>query len=312
MASGGVGAGGAGGAGGLYGPLRLGCPQWAHRPWSRSIFPSEARERDALAHYARVFTCVEGNTTFYATPPAEVVRRWASQTPPSFRLLLKLPQEVTHERLLGAGALDAALRFLDHMAPLGPRAEDALVQLPARFDARRLDDLYRFLTALPRGELAEGAERAWRGYAVEVRDPALCAEPLLSELNALLSAARVERAWMDTRPLRASPPPHAEATRVALERKPNLPVFPVGLGPRPVVRYVAHVAVGENLPWLEAWAGVFARWLDEGRAPYFFAHYPGETLAPEVARLFYERLRALRPALPPPPGWPSEEQLGLF
>ncbi len=298
--------------GGRYGPLRLGCPQWAHRPWTRSIFPAEAKEREALSHYAKVFTCVEGNTTFYATPPAEVVRKWASQTPPSFRLMLKLPQEVTHERLLGSGALEAALRFIDHMSPLGPRAQDLLIQLPARFEAAMLPTLYRFLTALPRGELREGAEVCERGYAVEVRDPALCVEPYLSELSALLTAARVERAWMDTRPLRASPPPLTEATRVALERKPNLPVSPVGLGPRPVVRYVAHVSVEANLPWLDAWAGVFARWLGEGRQPYFFAHYPGEDLAPEVARLFYERLRGVCGGLPEGPRWPSEAQLGLF
>lgn len=287
-----------------FGGLWLGCPQWAHRPWTESIFPAKSSPRDALLHYARAFNTVEGNTTFYATPPADTVAKWAEQTPPSFRLVCKLPSEVTHERLLGPGALEVAQRFLDHMAPLGERIEDLLIQLPARFDERRFDQLYRFLMALPR----PGA----RGYAVELRAPSLTHGPLFHEANDLLSAARAERVWMDTRGLRAAPLPIDIPTHEAQKRKPDLPVFPLGLGPRPMVRYVAHPTVEENHLWLEDWAAVFARWLEEGRRPYFIAHYPGETQAPQVAALFYARLRARLPELPPRPVWPCEEQIELF
>ncbi len=285
-----------------FGGLWLGCPQWAHRPWTKSIFPKTSSPREAFTHYARVFNAVEGNTTFYATPPAEIVHRWSTQIPSGFRLVCKLPREVTHDRLLGPGALEIALRFLEHMAPLGERIEDILIQLPAHFDERRFELLYRFLMALPRP----------RGYTVELRASSLCQGPYFDEVNTLLSAARVERAWMDTRGLRAAPPPLNEPTRMTQLRKPDLPVFPLGLGPRPMVRYVAHPKVEANRPWLESWAEVFAVWLAEGRRPYFFAHAPGETAAPQVASLFYDCLRARVPRLPARPVWPSEAQLGLF
>jgi len=296
------------------GALYLGCPQWAHRPWTASIFPAESSPRDALTHYARAFNTVEGNTTFYAVPPREVVERWASQCPPSFRLVLKLPQEVTHERLLGAGALDQALRFLAHMAPLGERLTHTLIQLPAHFDARHFDSLYRFLSNLPRVCEESGAERH---YMVELRAPSLChpcgdGAGLFEECNALLSATRSERVWMDTRPLRDPSAQLSEATSAARSKKPNLPVYPVGLGPHPTVRYVAHPEVEANRPWLRDWAEVFARWIAEGRRPYFFAHYPGETLAPQVASLFYQELRGLSAELPERPLWPSERQQSLF
>ena len=296
-----------------FGGLYLGCPQWSHRPWIKSIYPAESSPREALTHYARAFNAVEGNTTFYATPAREVVRRWAEQTSEDFKLVLKFPKTLTHERLLGAGALDEATRFLEHMSPLGARLTHTLIQLPARFDERGLDVLYGFLNALPR-QTPEGHDRH---YAVELRAPSLTVPSpdgrgLFEEVNALLSATETERVWMDTRPLREAPTPLSEATVSAQGKKPNLPVYPMGLGPSPMVRYVAHPIVEANRPWLNDWATVFATWLEEGRRPYFFAHYPGETLAPEVADLFYRLLREYLPSLPERPVWPSERQFSLF
>jgi len=152
---------------------------------------------------------------------------------------------------------------------------------------------------------------------VELRAPSLChpcgdGAGLFEECNALLSATRSERVWMDTRPLRDPSAQLSEATSAARSKKPNLPVYPVGLGPHPTVRYVAHPEVEANRPWLRDWAEVFARWIAEGRRPYFFAHYPGETLAPQVASLFYQELRGLSAELPERPLWPSERQQSLF
>ena len=298
---------------GMLGGLYLGCPQWHHRQWTQSIFPAGSTPRDSLAHYSAVFNAVEGNTTFYATPPAQVIGRWASQTPESFRLVLKLPQQVTHERLLDSKALDIARQFLEYMEPLGERLSYTLIQLPAHFDEHRFDPLYRFLSSLPR----ESLNGSPRHYAVELRAPSLTqphsnGQGLFEEANALLSATTTERVWMDTRPLRAAPKPYNEPTQLARDRKPNLPVFPMGLGPAPMVRYVAHPDLESNRLWLTDWAEVFAQWIKEDRHPFFFAHYPGETLAPQVASLFYELLRAHLAQLPPRPIWPSEEQLSLF
>ena len=296
-----------------FGGLYLGCPQWHVRQWNESIFPSKINARDALQHYAEVFNTVEGNTTFYAVPPRHTVQRWASLLPNTFRLVLKFPQEVTHERLLDQKALVQAQRFLEHMSPLGDRLEYMLIQLPAQFDQRYFDRLYRFLMALPK-QNSTGSERH---YAVELRAPSLTiAQPagngLFEEVNQLLSATMTERVWMDTRPLRAAPEPCSEMTQIAKQRKPNLAVYPIGLGPSPMVRYVAHPDVQANRPWLVAWAQVFAQWLNEGRKPFFFAHYPGEIFAPQVADLFYSLLRDYSPNLPKRTLWPSERQTTLF
>ena len=279
----------------------LGCPQWTQSEWSSSIFPARCTPHDALLHYARAFNTVEGNTTFYAWPSEMTVAKWASQVGEGFNFLFKTPQEVTHQRGLQGSALEITCRFIEHLSPLGTRRGPLFIQLPASFTYQRLDTLYNFLRQLPRPS----------DYVVEVRDPELCYGAGLDDVNALLSEVQVERAWMDTRPLRAAPIPLNDATQKAWERKPNLPVYPIGLGPQPVIRYVAHPDVQANLMWLTQWAEVFARWITEGRRPFFFAHYPGETLAPQIAALFHEQLRR-ELDLPPRPLWPSEAQPSLF
>ena len=279
----------------------LGCPQWTFSGWSSSIYPPRSTPRDALLHYARAFNTVEGNTTFYAWPSKTTVEKWASQVGDDFRFLFKTPREVTHERALEGDALTLTCQFIELLSPLGERRGPLFIQLPASFTRVKLNALYHFLRQLPRPA----------DYVVELRDPELCFGSGLDEVNALLSEVQVERAWMDTRPLRAAPHPLNDATQIAWDRKPNLPVYPIGLGPQPVVRYVAHPDLKENLSWIEQWAEVFARWIKEGRRPFFFAHYPGESLAPQVASLFHERLQT-RLSLPDRPVWPSEVQLSLF
>ncbi len=81
-------------------PYFLGCPQWQHPDWTSRLPPGQS----PLARYSSALNCVEGNTTFYATPSQEQCRQWRSQVPDDFRFLLKFPRLITHDRLLsGAG-----------------------------------------------------------------------------------------------------------------------------------------------------------------------------------------------------------------
>ena len=116
---------------------------------------------------------------------------------------------------------------------------------------------------------------------------------------------------MDTRPLRDPQAPINKDVELARTRKPNLPVYPIGLGPHPVIRYVAHPIVEQNIPWLAQWANVFSNWIQQGKKPFFFAHYPGETYAPQIARSFHTLLQK-ELSLPALPTWPGEKQISLF
>ena len=279
----------------------LGCPQWTHPPWIGSIYPRSSSLSSALLHYSQAFNCVEGNTTFYASPSPETVQKWANCTPSHFRFLFKFPKQVTHEMFLEGRALEHALRFIDLIQPLEQRASFLFLQLPPKLTLHHLPKIHHFIRQLP----------SHHQYVLEMRDPLACEEPGMQTLHHFLIEHQVERVWMDTRPLRSPDAPCNDEVNQARIRKPNLPIYPIGLGPNPVIRYVAHPTVELNTPWLTQWASVFAQWIQQGKTPFFFAHYPGETYAPQIARSFHTLLQK-EIKLPSLPLWPGEEQVSLF
>lgn len=73
--------------------MYVGLPQWSHPKWVRLGITS-------LEEYARHFNCVEGNTTLYALPRAEIVERWRDQTTDDFRFCFKFPATISHNAAL--------------------------------------------------------------------------------------------------------------------------------------------------------------------------------------------------------------------
>src|SRR3954454_16127416 len=112
--------------------LHVGCAMWSLKSWQGRFVAHALPARERLRAYARWCNAVEGNTTFYATPPRETVASWAAQTSPSFRFVVKLLKTVTHERRLIGGDVDL-VQFWRAMEPLGARAHAYWIQLPGSF-----------------------------------------------------------------------------------------------------------------------------------------------------------------------------------
>ena len=277
----------------------LGCPGWGLASWVGRLFPAGTRPTDFLARYAEVFNTVEGNTSFYALPPADTVARWRDQVGPEFRFCFKFPRAITHDRLLRDCAADVAT-FLDRVAPLGDKLGTLFLQLPPRFGAGQLPLLRDFLGVLPAGF----------HYAVELRDEAFFRPgPTEDEALSLLRERGVDLVVMDTRGIHAS---KSLAFADIRGRKPALPVVMRATAARPLVRFVPHETFDENRPLLEPWCRRLAAWIAEGKRPYFFMHAPDDTFAPENAYALHAMLRAHADVgeLPPWPGAPR--QLALF
>jgi uncharacterized protein YecE (DUF72 family) len=281
----------------------LGCPGWGDKAWVGRLFPEGTRHTAFLAHYARVFNTVEGNTTFYALPTADTVKRWGDDVPDEFRFCFKFPRTVSHDRpVLDAAdqAADGVKAFLDRVTPLGAKLGTLFLQLPPRFGPRQLGQLDSFLAALPRGP----------AYAVELRHELFFAGGHEeTEAVELLRARGVDLVIMDARGLHAS---GSLAIADVRARKPDLPVIMRATGSRPLVRCVPHDSFEEGRRFVEPWVAQVARWITEGKQPYFFMHSPDDTYAPENAYKFHAMLRAVIEVgeLPPWPGAPR--QLGLF
>lgn len=273
----------------------LGGPAWGVKVWTGSLYSADARPREYLEQYARVFNTVEGNTTFYSVPSAETVRRWRDAVPASFRFCFKLPRQITHYQAL-VGTEKEVRGFFERLAPLEERLGPFMIQLPAAFGPDRLDVLDRFLASLP-GEYH---------YAVELRHRAFFGTEAFERVNELLAARGCERVVLDTRSLRAGDPEHPELA-AARHPKPNLPVQALALGKHPLLRFIAHPDEAVNHPGLEGWARHVVRWVRQEKQPYVMIHCPGDVHVPPLARWFHERLRS-QLDIGEIPAWPGEEE----
>ncbi|WP_250283745.1 MULTISPECIES: DUF72 domain-containing protein [unclassified Frankia] len=281
--------------------LHVGCAMWTHRSWQGRLLAHPLPSHERLRHYASWCNAVEGNTTFYATPASDTVVSWARQTGPDFRFVIKMPKVITHERRLTD--VDEALHaFLAAIEPLGPRAHALWIQLPGSFAPADVPALARFLCRLTRSHR----------YAVEVRHPAFFNDPRAARLlEAALATVAAEWIPFDTTAFFQSPP-SSDAERDAWTRKPRLPLRPLALTDRPIVRYLGRDAAERTIEGWQRWIDIVAGWLREGRSPTVFVHTPDNADAPPLARRFHDEVRVRVPGLDALPQPIPTEPLTLF
>ncbi|WP_100638440.1 DUF72 domain-containing protein [Marinobacter salexigens] len=278
-------------------PYFLGLPQWQHPAWNSLLPPSES----PLGRYSQVFNCVEGNTTFYATPSQEQCLQWRSQVSDGFRFLLKFPRTITHDRLLSG--VDADMRdFLNIIAPLNDVLGPFLLQLPAAFSPGHLHNLWQFIDALP----------APLTCTVEVRHSAFFSKGEAEKaLNRGLRERNIARVCMDTRALFAAVPDN-DITIEAQRKKPRVPVHLLPGDAAPVIRYIGHPNQEANRRFLAPWVERVATWIEEDRRPWFFLHMPDIGDALGLTELWTELLGARAGGIEPLRFNEKQPQLGLF
>jgi uncharacterized protein YecE (DUF72 family) len=283
-------------------PYYLGCPSWSENAWRDYLYPPAAKPADFLNLYAQVFNAVEGNTTFYASPAASTVQRWAEAMPGHFRFTAKFPREISHGGDLRE-QLTAAETFTQLLSPLGERVSPLWLQLSKSFTPQRLPELAGFIDGLQ------------RPLAVEVRhDDFFAKGDSERELNRLLLDRGVERICLDPRALFSCTSTEPSVLH-AQSKKPRVPPRPAAFTQFPQVRFIGHPQLEANDPFLEPWVEKIALWIEEGRTPYIFLHTADNVLAAKLAQRFHTRLMLRLPGLPALPELyrePAAEQLGLL
>jgi len=137
---------------------RIGTMSFTDPAWSGPFYPDALKPGQWLEYYSRHYNAVELDTTFYAIPPPDRVRRWRDTTPADFRFCLKTPRSITHDRPLSAGAGEM-LQFLDVCRVFEDKLGVVLIQFPPAFTADNFAAVEQFIEALPRD----------MSYAIELR-----------------------------------------------------------------------------------------------------------------------------------------------
>lgn len=172
--------------------LHIGTSAFTASGWETAFYPPGMKPAEYLTYYASRFDTVEVDSTFYATPSASTVMGWARKTPDNFVFALKVPQSVTHQKVL----LNCDQEFNDFVSVaelLGPKLGPMLLQFGyfnssvfasrAQFIAR----LKPFLRKLPQGHK----------FAIEIRNKHWLTAgffKLLGERN--VAYALTDQSWM--------------------------------------------------------------------------------------------------------------------
>src|SRR6266566_277240 len=80
--------------------LYIGTSAFTAAGWEVSFYPQGTKPADYLTYYAKHFNSVEVDSTFYRPPSKSTVEGWARKTPPGFVFAAKVPQVITHEKVL--------------------------------------------------------------------------------------------------------------------------------------------------------------------------------------------------------------------
>ncbi len=86
----------------------------------QQFYPKRLQPHERLGFYAKQFSLVEIDSTYYALPKQEYVKRWTEQTPSNFTFNVKVHNTMTlHDRSL-ADFYDKKAVFHDFMAVIEP------------------------------------------------------------------------------------------------------------------------------------------------------------------------------------------------
>ena len=258
--------------------IRIGACAWSFDDWRGAFYPPDLPNSQWLEFYANYFPAVEVDSTFYAAPSENTVRRWIEVTPAAFRFACKLPRDITHTRRLRDRTIELN-SFLRALEALASKLQVILIQLPPSFapkDGKRV--LREFLSGLPRD---------FR-FAIEFRHAGWHRPQFIH----LLEKNHVCWVWADTTPLN-------ERNLAPFE---FLPITTDFLYLRLLGDYATkydvdgeHVHRYEKLLWkreaaIESWSLKIERHLSEVRNVWGFVSNHFEGFAPETCQRLAGRL----------------------
>lgn len=87
------------------------------------------KPRDYLSFYATKFNTVEIDSNYYGTPSVATVNSWYQKTPPDFTFAAKVPQVVTHQKVL-VDCDNEFTEFVERMNGLKEKLGPLLMQFP--------------------------------------------------------------------------------------------------------------------------------------------------------------------------------------
>jgi uncharacterized protein YecE (DUF72 family) len=156
--------------------LHIGTSGWTYPHWQVAFFPRNLPPAERLHYYAKQFSSVEVNTTFYGTPKKSTVKAWREAVPNRFRFAIKASRYITHNQKL-LRPRKSSIKLFRAIEPIAEQVTAILFQFPSWFRSNP-QRLRAFLKKMPRD---------YR-YTFEFRHPTWFSEEVYDILRAARAA----------------------------------------------------------------------------------------------------------------------------
>lgn len=258
--------------------LLLGTSSFTADGWQVSFYPPGTKPRNFLSYYATQFNTVEIDSTYYGTPSAQTVTNWFERTPLDFVFAAKVPQVITHQKLLVNCEAEFD-EFLERMNLLSQKLGPLLLQFPwfNKNDIQADEFCRRLRSFLDRLKRFSAAR-----FAVEIRNKTWLDQrflDLLREYNVAL--ALTDHSYMP-RPWEISD---------TLDLVTSDFVYVRWLGDRKGIEAVTTTwdkTIVDRAADLKNWAALFRQFVSRNLKVYAYAnnHYAGH--GPGTVKLFWD------------------------
>src|SRR5579859_5585878 len=172
--------------------IRVGTSAFTAAGWEGTFYPAGMKPAEFLSFYATKFDTVEVDSTFYRAPAISTVKGWYAKTPPGFLFAAKVPQVITHEKILADCDQDFA-DFLKAMDCLGEKLGPLLLQF-GYFNRNAFATVNDFLARLT--PFLKKLPQGYR-FALEIRNKNWLVPPFLDALREKrVALALIDQAWM--------------------------------------------------------------------------------------------------------------------
>ncbi|WP_054812672.1 DUF72 domain-containing protein [Nocardia arizonensis] len=140
----------------------IGTSGWQYRDWRGVLYPPELPQRSWLEEYARGFSTVEVNNSFYRLPDRATFAAWRDRTPEGFRIAVKASRFLTHVKRL-RDPDEPVRRLMDRALGLRDKLGPVLLQLPPtlRAEPTLLDECLRVFPPTARVAVEPRHESWW-------------------------------------------------------------------------------------------------------------------------------------------------------
>lgn len=161
--------------------IHIGTSGWEYKHWRGVFYPQGLLGKEHLNHYAKFFSTVEVNNSFYHLLSQNAVENWINSVPEDFLFAVKASRYITQMKKLKEPQATTE-KFFESIKPFEQKIGPILFQLPPNFgfNAQRLEEF--IVTCIIQNKTCSEENPDYK-YAFEFRNPSWYVDETYEILN---------------------------------------------------------------------------------------------------------------------------------